>query len=615
MKALIVILLLLSPLAIPAFSQPDTLWTKTFGGISTDVGRSVQQTSDGGFIIAGYTYSYGAGGSDVYLIKTDAVGDTTWTKTFGGNNSDNGYSVQQTADGGYIIAGYTYSYGVGNDDVYLIKTDAFGDTAWTKTFGGSYCDYGESVQQTVDGGYIIAGYTYSYGAGNYDVYLIKTDAVGDTAWTKTFGGSDWERGYSVQQTSDEGYIIVGKTCSYGAGSWDVYLIKTDASGDTAWTKTFGGSWDDYGYSVQQTADGGYIIAGGTESYSIGNDNVYLIKTDASGNLQWYRTFGGSGYDVSYSVQQTADGGYIIAGYTWSYGAGGYDIYLIKTDAVGDTTWTKTFGGSEYDYGYSVQQTFEGGYIITGFTTSYGAGLGDVYLIRTAREPLPPITINLTPLNPPIQIPAIGGIFSFNLAAENTTGLPLTMDIWTKISLPSVGSVGPLILVEDFTLQPNYSVNRDRTQEVPANAPAGEYLYYGYGGEYPWTIEVYDSFAFIKEGTDNIDLGSVDDWNCWGEGFEGEAIESYIPSETALHSPYPNPFNPSTVISFELKDAGEVSLIVFDVQGREVQSLVNGHRSMGYHEAVFDGSELASGIYFARLDAGGFAQTQKLLLIK
>ncbi|MBL7192275.1 T9SS type A sorting domain-containing protein [bacterium] len=615
MKALIVILLLLSPLAIPAFSQPDTLWTKTFGGISTDVGRSVQQTSDGGFIIAGYTYSYGAGGSDVYLIKTDAVGDTTWTKTFGGNNSDNGYSVQQTADGGYIIAGYTYSYGVGNDDVYLIKTDAFGDTAWTKTFGGSYCDYGESVQQTVDGGYIIAGYTYSYGAGNDDVYLIKTDAVGDTAWTKTFGGSDWERGYSVQQTSDEGYIIVGKTCSYGAGSWDVYLIKTDASGDTAWTKTFGGSWDDYGYSVQQTADGGYIIAGGTESYSIGNDNVYLIKTDASGNLQWYRTFGGSGYDVSYSVQQTADGGYIIAGYTWSYGAGGYDIYLIKTDAVGDTTWTKTFGGSEYDYGYSVQQTFEGGYIITGFTTSYGAGLGDVYLIRTAREPLPPITINLTPLNPPIQIPAIGGIFSFNLAAENTTGLPLTMDIWTKISLPSVGSVGPLILVEDFTLQPNYSVNRDRTQEVPANAPAGEYLYYGYGGEYPWTIEVYDSFAFIKEGTDNIDLGSVDDWNCWGEGFEGEAIESYIPSETALHSPYPNPFNPSTVISFELKDAGEVSLIVFDVQGREVQSLVNGHRSMGYHEAVFDGSELASGIYFARLDAGGFAQTQKLLLIK
>ncbi len=168
---------------------PDTLWTKAFGGTNEDYGRSVQETSDGGYIIAGYTKSFGAGSYDVYLIKTDANGDTTWTKTYGGSNIDQGYSVEQTSDGGYIIAGNSKSFGAGLDDVYLIKTDANGDTTWTKTYGGSNIDQGYSVEQTSDGGYIIAGYTKSFGAGSYDVYLIKTDANGDTTWTKTYGGS------------------------------------------------------------------------------------------------------------------------------------------------------------------------------------------------------------------------------------------------------------------------------------------------------------------------------------------------------------------------------------------------------------------------------------------
>ena len=352
----------------------------TFGGDSLDMGYSVQQTNDGGYVLTGSTNSYGNGDSDVYLIKTDVNGDSIWTKTFGGENQDYCNSVQQTTDGGYIITGRTESYGAGNKDVYLIKTDGNGDSLWTKTFGGTSFDNGISVQQTNDGGYIILGGTESYGAGNRDIYLIKTDGNGDSLWTKTFGGTSQDFGNSVQQTNDGGYIVTGVTESYGAGNKDAYLIKTDASGDSLWTKTFGGSKFDLGNSVQQTNDGGYIVTGRTASFGAGSLDVYLIKTDGNGDSLWTKTFGGSSFDLGFSVQQTTDGGYIIIGGTDSYGNGDRDFYLIKTDVNGDLIWTKTFGGIFRDVGSSVQQTTDGGFIITGYTSS-GNGDRDLLLIK------------------------------------------------------------------------------------------------------------------------------------------------------------------------------------------------------------------------------------------
>jgi hypothetical protein len=204
-------------------------FAKTYGGTDYDVASSVQQTSDGGYIVAGYTYSFGAGGDDIFLIKTYANGNLQWAKTYGGTWDDWARSVRQTSDGGYIVAGFTGSFGAGGDDIFLIKTDANGNISWAKTYGGTYSDYAYSVQQTSDGGYIVAGYTYSFGAGDYDIFLIKTDANGNVQWAKTYGGTSDDWAFSVQQISDGGYIVAGYTGSFGVGG--AFLVKTDANGN------------------------------------------------------------------------------------------------------------------------------------------------------------------------------------------------------------------------------------------------------------------------------------------------------------------------------------------------------------------------------------------------
>ena len=376
MKKLLFILLITIPFV--GFGQS---FEKTFGGTDEDLGYSVQQTTDGGYIITGSTCSFGNGDWDVYLIKTDSSGNELWYKTFGGTGREKGYSVQQTTDGGYIITGSTNPTIFGEEDIYLIKTDGSGNELWNKTFGGASEEIGYSVQQTNDGGYIVTGVTYYVGNG-YDIYLIKTDDSGNELWNKTFGGTQDDESYSVQQTTDGGYIVCGRTKSFGNGYSEIYLIKTDVNGDSLWTKVLGGVISERGYSVQQTNDGGYIIVGYSNSYGNGLlHDCYLLKVDGNGDQQWDQVFTQSHESSGNSVQQTTDGGYIICGMKRSNTNGVPDVFLIKTDGNGIEQWNKTFGGNDGDEGRSVQQTNDGGYIIVGWTESFGNGY-DVFLIKT-----------------------------------------------------------------------------------------------------------------------------------------------------------------------------------------------------------------------------------------
>lgn len=292
------------------------------------------------------------------------------------------------------------------------------------------------------------------------------------------------------------------------------------------------------------------------------------------------------------------------------------MWLVKTNSNGDSLWSKTFGGADTSGADKVIETLDGGYLLAGWTNSFGAGATDMWLLYAEGSPTA-LDIMLTPYGTPIQIPASGGSFDYNIAVSNNTSAALTFDVWTVINLPELGQF-EVLNVQDITLPDSTTADRDRTQEVPEFAPAGTYTYYAYVGDYPWVINDFDSLNFDKEGDDQGgSLGSPLDWPCTGESFEQwqRATEIGLPSEYILAGAYPNPFNPLTSISFGLPESGHVRLAVYDPLGRQVELLANGHREAGVYEVTFDGSGLASGIYIYRLDAGGFTSSGKMVLMK
>ncbi len=355
-------------------SHKATTWAKAYGGNSADAANSIISTSDG-YIVAGGTYSFGAGKQDFLVIKLDTNGGVTWAKTFGGSDLDKAYSVISTSDG-YVVAGYTRSVGAGSADFLVIKLDTNGGITWVKTYGGRGSDYAKSIISTSDG-YLVVGMTYSFGAGDYDLLAIKLDTNGEITWARTYGGSSDDRAYSITSTSD-GYVVAGKTNSFGAGSDDLLVIKLDTNGDVTWTRTYGGSSNDIAYSATSTSDG-YLIAGYTKSFGAGSDDFFVIKLDANGEVTWARTYGGGSDDTAYSITSTSDG-YLVAGETYSFGAGSNDFLVINLDTNGGVTWARTYGGSSYERTYSIISTSDG-YVAAGYTRSVGAGSNDFLVIK------------------------------------------------------------------------------------------------------------------------------------------------------------------------------------------------------------------------------------------
>jgi len=453
--------------SLSASSLYGTSWAKTFGGTGEDYAYSISETSDGGYIVAGYTYSFGAGNSDFLVIKLNSSGNIQVKKTFGGTGGDLATSIWKTSDGGYIVAGYTYSFGAGWSDFLVIKLNSSGDIQWAKTFGGTSDDYAYPICETSDGGYIVAGETRSFGAGWSDFLVIKLNSSGDIQWAKTFGGTNSDWAFSISKTSDGGYIVAGYTYSFGAGSSDFLVIKLNSSGNIEWTKTFGGTGDDWARSICQTSDGGYIVAGETNSFGAGSYDFLVIKLNSSGNIEWAKTFGGTDEDIAYSISKAPDGGYIVAGYTKSFGAVNGDFLVIKLNSSGNIEWAKTFGGTSFDGALSICETSDGGYIVAGYTKSFGAGDYDFLVLKIEPDGSmtpgcpwysvsPTITSpTISPTSPNLTVTS-PSISSSNVSLTITSPNLLIDTICSSVEVEEFTTMSPSIY---FEVIPSLSKNR------------------------------------------------------------------------------------------------------------------------------------------------------------
>lgn len=379
MKKLCFILLIINCSLLVVNAQ--TQFQLAIGGTGNDYAYSIKRTSDGGYAAAGATTSFGAGSGDFYIVKLNAGGLLQWTRTIGGTGNDEAKFIVQTSDGGYAVAGFTQSFGAGNSDFYIVKLDAGGNLQWSRTIGGPGEDVALAIVQTTDGGYVTAGYTYSFGAGDRDYYIVKLDSSGNLQWNRTVGGTNYEYGETIIQTSDGGYAVAGFTYSFGAGSGDFFIVKLDANGNLRWNRTIGGTDADYCLSIIQTSDGSYAAAGQVNSFGAGSNDFYIVKLDSGGALQWTRSVGGTDLDYGESIIQTTDGGYAIGGLTYSFGAGNQDVYIVKLGAGGNLEWSRTVGGTNADYIESIVQASDGGYVGAGHTYSFGAGDFDMYIVK------------------------------------------------------------------------------------------------------------------------------------------------------------------------------------------------------------------------------------------
>jgi hypothetical protein len=390
---------------------PEIEWQKIYGGKSDEFGFKARETFDGNYVVVGYSNSFDDGKQKAYILSVDKFGDTLWSKTYGGSSESAAHSFQQTSDSGYIVCGYIGDEGsdsdLGNQDVYLLKLDKEGEVLWERSIGGFKDDCGFSVSETRDKGYIIAGGTCSFSLGMTDLYLIKTDSLGNTLWSRTFGGERTDVGMSVHEIPKVGYLIAGTSNSFDSGFNDILAIRTDSLGNTIWMKTFGGSSNDMAFCSQRTTDGNYVILGHSIVTKIfgnfvielpsllemprGSENpldrdMYAVKLDANGRLLWKRAYGSHKTEYGQSIWQTSDNGFVLCGTAVSLHDKRFsDIYVLKTDSKGEPLWGKRYGGERIEFAFSAQQTSDGGYIVAGNTRSYGAKGMDILLIKLRPE--------------------------------------------------------------------------------------------------------------------------------------------------------------------------------------------------------------------------------------
>ena len=488
MKNLLNLFLLLNGwIAISA--QPTIQWQKTLGGSDFDEAASIQQTLDGGYIIVGDIVSNDGdvfgnhGGDDFWVIKLDNAGSVQWKKAYGGSNNDIPYAIQQTNDAGYIVAGFAESNNWdvsgnhGGMDAWVVKLSSAGVVEWKKSYGGSAWEEAHSIQQTTDGGYIFAGLAQSMDGdvsgvnGFLDFWVVKISNLGSVEWQKALGGSNEDIANSIKQTSDGGYIVAGHTKSVDGdvsgnhGNLDYWVVKLSSTGVLEWQKTLGGAAWDTAEEVCQTKDGGYIVTGYAGSGSIagqhGSFDNWVVKLSSTGDIQWQKALGGSDADYGRSIEQTSDGNYIVAGSAKSTDGdilenkGNSDAWLVKLNNNGEIIWQKTLGGTSAETFLAVTQTVDNGYIMAGYAWSNDGdvsgvlGYNDFWIVKLSPESSP----TTTPKSLPLEIypnPATHTI-SLQLPQDHATGT-----VETPLSIRITDLLGKEISQQ--TLQPGKSLD-------------------------------------------------------------------------------------------------------------------------------------------------------------
>jgi len=481
-------------------SEGDSLWSRTYGGRLFEHAYTIIPSAENEFIMGGSTTSYGSVGRDAWLVYVKENGDSLWSRKYGGNGHEHINAIVPSGDGGFMAAGYTTSFGAGGLDMYLLKFDAAGERIWHRTYGGDNDDEALALAPDGKGGFLLAGYSESFGNGFPDVWLLQVDSAGDSLWSLTYGNIGVDYAAAILHQGGGAFRVAG-TSVMETGAATALVLDVNAGENAVTAHTYqAGSGNLMATCLLPAPDGGYLL-GGYAGLPFTPADAYLARMDGKGQLLWSHTYGGPDEEIFSTMAATGDGGYLLAGFTQAPGPSNLDMYLVRVNARGEFLWQNSYGGSRDDRAYCLIPDGDGHYFLAGHTGSYGSGWADFWLVC--------------------------------LDATPEAGVPVGKEV-------------------------------------------------------------------LRRG-DGV-LG------------RGESPETEPPA-TRMLGPSPNPFNPTTAVGYQLPAPGYVSLRIYDTAGREVSALVDGWRDAGSHRVTFDGSDLAAGVYLARMEAGDFVQVQKLILLK
>lgn len=615
--------------AVKVDENGNSTWSQAYGTSSYELFTHAIELSDGGIFYSGFTHTWSTV-TDGWALRVDADGDTVWSNVYSSIHEDRIYGAILDSDNNFVITGFTEERGAGNSDWWLIKIDSLGNTITQRTYSGPAGEWNREVIE-VPGGYLMAGFTYSFGYAGCSGWILKTNMNGDSLWSNTFGGSTGPHGdgfNDIIPTSDGAYVAIGHLESSGAGGTDFWLQKISADGDSLWSRSYGGIEDEVCHHVLEMPDHGFLMVGRTESYGAGQNDLWLIRTDHLGNVRWTKTIGGSGDDVGRTIIIDETGSILIGGSTSSNGAGSDDFWLVKLEpeppTIGHVTLVSP-GPPDWTYNLNWNSG-----AITSFTFkdfcpgTTGSVIGDAATVGwTATNYADSVVFSS-----PVPLTS-GSIEGFVLSH------PWCSDQISWIVGDSTGSVDGPLPVELMSFEATPIGNAIRISFSTASESDNDYFEI-------WRSES-DAGTFERTATlpsqgntasghnyhyidENVTAGKTYWYYLTDVDINGSRTEhremmvsasvpiSTIPTEYSLTA-YPNPFNPNTTLEFTLPEAGDVNLNVYDIVGRAVAELTSGPQNAGVHTIEFDASSLPSGIYMARLETAEISVTRKLLLVK